>query len=100
MKKLRGAAGLLWWLPAALVIAALARGKAQTKATAEREAHDTLRQSIKRAAVCCYAVEGRYPESMEYIEDNYGVYVDHDRYLVYYEAFAENIMPYVEVMER
>ena len=41
----------------------------------------------------CYAVEGRYPESLEYLEENYGIRVDREEYLVLYEVFADNVKP-------
>jgi hypothetical protein len=43
-------------------------------------------------------VEGRYPESIAYIEENYGIYIDRSRYVVDYEIFASNIMPVIDVM--
>lgn len=61
---------------------------------------DLVRQSVKRAAVECYAIEGAYPADVEYLEDNYGVVIDHDKYYVEMEGFASNIMPDIEVYER
>lgn len=55
-------------------------------------------ESIKRAAVSCYAIEGRYPESYEYIKENYGITVDDSKYIVHYEIFASNIMPEITVI--
>ena len=48
----------------------------------------------------CYAVEGSYPASLDYLEENYGLLVNHDRFIVTYEAFASNLMPQVNVLER
>ena len=42
--------------------------------------------------------EGRYPESIQYLIDNYGIQVDFDKYAVSYEIFAENIKPRVKVI--
>ncbi len=95
-----GRVWLLWWLVALVLIIALISGIASANARQRLEAADSLEKSVKRAAVCCYSIEGRYPQSLSYIEDNYGVYVDKDKFLVYYEAFADNIMPYVEVRAR
>lgn len=68
---------------------------------AERaESARVLEDSIRRAAVSCYAVEGRYPDSLDYLTENYGVYVDETDFVVYYEVFASNIMPDVTVIER
>lgn len=56
-------------------------------------------QSIRRAIVSCYAVEGMYPGSYEYLRDNYGVRIDEDKYAVKYEIFSANIMPVVTIIE-
>ena len=55
----------------------------------------TLRKSIDKAIVNCYAIEGAYPESLEYIEENYGVVVDKSKFRVIYEVLGPNILPNV-----
>ena len=65
--------------------------------TGERN-HETLRKAIARGCVQCYAIEGRYPPSVEYLEENYGVQIDHDKYNVFYDGFASNIMPEITVI--
>ncbi len=35
---------------------------------------------------------------MEYLEENYGVQIDHDKYNVFYDGFASNIMPEITVI--
>lgn len=60
---------------------------------------DLARQNIKRGVIQCYAIEGRYPPNIEYIEENYGVKIDHDKYFVIYDCFASNLMPLIEVYE-
>ena len=66
---------------------------------ASTEGADTLRDGIRRAAVQCYAIEGRYPPSVAYLEDNYGIQIDRNRYNVFYEGFASNIMPEITVIQ-
>ena len=56
-----------------------------------------LVQAVRRASVQCYAIEGRYPPSVEYLEENYGIAIDRERYHVFYEGFASNIMPDITV---
>ncbi|MBR5228684.1 MAG: hypothetical protein IKV96_02470 [Firmicutes bacterium] len=55
--------------------------------------------SIRRAVVSCYAIEGAYPESFAYVKEHYGITVDEEKYAVHYEVFAENIMPEITVVE-
>ena len=57
----------------------------------------TLEKAITRASVQCYSIEGRYPSSVEYLVDHYGLQVDEDKYAVFYEGFASNIMPEISV---
>lgn len=52
---------------------------------------------MTRASVQCYAIEGRYPPSVEYLEENYGVRIDRDRYNVFYNGFASNVMPEIVI---
>jgi len=61
------------------------------------ESHKILSDAIIRSAVQCYAIEGFYPPDIKYLEDNYGLLVDHDRYFVSYSVFASNIIPQVQV---
>ena len=66
----------------------------------DREGAETLRSAIARASVQCYAIEGRYPPSVQYLEENYGIKIDRSRYYVFYEGFASNIMPDITVKSR
>lgn len=65
---------------------------------ARAEGAETLRNGITRACVQCYAIEGRYPPSIEYLEDHYAVQIDEDRYYVFYDGFASNLMPDITVI--
>lgn len=64
----------------------------------DREGEETLRNAIARACVQCYAIEGRYPPSVQYLEENYGIRIDWERFYVFYEGFASNIMPDITVI--
>ena len=55
-------------------------------------------QSIRRAAVQCYALEGFYPSDLEYLMAEYGVTVDESRYFVGYQYVASNLMPDITVL--
>ena len=65
------------------------------------EAHRRqLEESIRRACVVCYSTEGFYPPDVAYLEQRYGVQTDPDRYTVFYDIFAENIMPEITVVSK
>lgn len=82
-----------------VAVAAVAAGK-YFDYTSNMQSIDLLRQSARRAVVQCYAIEGTYPDSVEYLEKRYGLDYNHDKYFIDYEVFASNVMPNVEVYEK
>lgn len=84
----------------ALAVLGLMLGSRQVGRDLDTASAQALRQAVLQAAVQCYAVEGSYPASLDYLEENYGLLVNHDRFIVTYEAFASNLMPQVNVLER
>ena len=57
-----------------------------------------LEDALRRAAVTCYAIEGRYPPSLSYMVDNFGVVVDDEKFIVSYDGWAMNVMPPIRVL--
>lgn len=55
--------------------------------------------AVHNAALTCYAVEGAYPTSLEYLRAHYGLAYDQSRYLVRYDSFGSNLMPDISVTE-
>jgi hypothetical protein len=45
-----------------------------------------------------YAIEGRFPESIEYIERTFGIHIDRTIYVVHYDIFGSNQLPQVTVI--
>ena len=95
----------LWrrFLPAAVLALALIAGALFFTQVlgkrADAEALSLAEQSIRRAAVECYALEGFYPTDISYLRERYGVAVDEERFIVHYEYVAANLMPDVTVLE-
>lgn len=58
---------------------------------------DMLKDALENAVVTCYAIEGRYPESLEYIEEHYGVKIDREKYFVDYNKNLINMKPQISV---
>lgn len=58
------------------------------------------KRAVERGAALCYATEGFYPPSLAYLEENYGVNIDSEYYIVHYEIFAENIFPQIIVISK
>ncbi len=57
-------------------------------------------RTIMNGAALCYSIEGEYPPSLEYLEENYGVRIDRERYAVDYSYFGANIRPTVTIVEK
>ena len=60
---------------------------------------DIVRDAVKNAALTCYAVEGAYPDSVEYLREHYHLAYNEDRYMITYDAFASNMIPDIWVTE-
>ena len=98
MKKTRN----LHWLPKAAVVLLILAVFLISLAKLDRGSSELQRQqledSIRRSCVACYATEGVYPPNLEYLEEHYGLQIDRSRYTVFYEIFAENLMPEITVV--
>ena len=80
------------------VILLVTYGLSVTDQASQDEGIRLLEESIRRAVITCYAIEGSYPGDIHHLEDTYGVYIDRTRYIVRYSIFASNIMPDIEVV--
>ena len=65
----------------------------------EEESLASLRNAIQRACVQCYAIEGRYPPNLDYLEENYGLILDREHYVYHYRLEGSNLMPEIQVFE-
>ena len=56
-------------------------------------------RAIRSSVVNCYAIEGFYPQSVEYLEEHYGLLIDHKKYDVFYELLDGSLynMPGIKV---
>lgn len=62
------------------------------------EKQRTLEDALYRASIQCYSIEGRYPPSISYLEEHYGIVIDHKQFQVFYDTWADNIMPDITVI--
>ncbi len=90
---------LLTLLIALLAIWLLSSAVSFQGRTEEKRVRD-IADVIRKAAVQCYALEGSYPPDVYYLADHYGVLLDEDLYIYYYEIFGSNIMPEIDVFSR
>ena len=73
-------------------------GLGQANDASDSEGLRIAQESIHRSVINCYASEGNYPPSFEYLKEHYGISVDENKYIVHYEIFASNIMPDITVL--
>lgn len=66
--------------------------------TTSAEQAKSLEQAIRRSIVQCYAVEGTYPPSLDYLKEHYGIFYDSDRFYVDYTSIGSNIMPDITII--
>lgn len=82
-------AGLIVW-----------RGAQVSAANLQEESAVALRAAIQRSALQCYVVEGAYPPSLGYLEENYGLQINKKEFYVSYDIFASNVPPAIKVVSR
>ena len=85
---------------AVAVAVLLALGFNVARKGAREQGATALRKSILDAAVRCCAVEGSYPLTLRHLEESYGLRINHDDYVITYEAYASNMVPSVVVVPR
>ena len=73
-------------------------GTSKTQEQAAEQALRMTQESIRRAAVQCYALEGIYPVNIGYLEDHYGIRPDSKRFIIHYQYVADNLMPDITVL--
>ena len=69
-------------------------------AVSDREGLRVAERAVRQAAVSIYALEGAYPATYEELKARSGIAVDEDKYAVFYDIFASNLMPEITVLER
>ena len=75
-------------------------GLQEAREAQQAEALQIAKESILRGVVSCYALEGFYPPTYEYLKEKYDIHVDEEKYTVFYDIFASNMMPDVTIIEK
>lgn len=70
----------------------------KTEEALNEQAAAAIKDTVISRAVQCYVVEGVYPPSLSYLEEKYGLVVNHERFIVTYDIFASNMLPDVSVL--
>lgn len=67
------------------------------RTTIEKQ-QESLQTAIERDVLHCYAVEGFYPPSLDYIKEHYGLIYDEETFFVDYKPVGSNIMPDITIL--
>jgi len=90
---------LLPLLLAAAVLSIFIYGFRNTSQEAGDKEKEVLENAINNAIINCYAIEGAYPESIEYLENHYGIIINKKKFEVcYVPQFAANLRPEIRVI--
>ena len=92
----------LIFMPAVMIVAMLCMLAAvgNLESGQQEESVKQVENAVHKAVLNCYSIEGVYPATLEYVEEHYGLQIDHEEYDVFYEIFADNIMPEITVVRR
>lgn len=93
LRRIASSAAVLFW-----GIAALMCGISSVRKNADESYMKSLQLALQRSAVHCYAIEGRYPESLDYLQEHYAISWDSSQYVVDYEIVGANRMPIITVI--
>ena len=83
---------------AVVALAVLLAGRLGRKQ--EKDEYDIIYNAVRNAALTCYAVEGAYPENVEYLLTYYQLAYDTDRYFVNIVPLGATAIPGIFVTER
>lgn len=83
-----------------LAVTGISIGISVSESSRKSENLKIAENGVRRAALECYAAEGRYPDNVEYLVENYHLYIDNDRYVIHYNPISSNIMPDIRVLPK
>lgn len=96
-KKIRHIPGLSIVILALLLIILIYGVSYISEATVKEQQH-SLETALQRSVIQCYAVEGTYPPSLDYIKTHYGLTYDEDTFFVDYTIVGSNLLPDITVI--
>ena len=83
----------------AVTIVLVLLGLSSIAGKADKSRKESLELALQKDIMHCYAIEGTYPPSLDYIAEHYGLVYDEDAFFVDYQANGANLMPDVTIIE-
>ena len=71
-----------------------------TSTYSSREEINRITTTVEGLLLKCYSIEGRYPETIAYLKEHYGLLVNEDDYAIIYYYEGDNLQPRVEVFKK
>lgn len=96
-KKIRHIPGLSVVIIVLLLIILIYGVSYISEATLKEQQH-SLETALHRSVIQCYAVEGTYPPSLDYIKTHYGLTYDEDTFFVDYTIVGSNLLPDITII--
>ena len=84
----------------AIVIVLFLQGMGNMRQTPLQQQYEALHNALRRSIVHCYATEGYYPPSLDYIKEHYQLIYNPELFFVDYQPLAQNMMPVVTVIRQ
>ena len=75
-------------------------GISHLSAQAKQEQKNSLENALWRGVSQYYALEGRYPQSLQELKDTCGIQYDTDSFFVDYQIAGANLLPDITVIVR
>ena len=82
-----------------MVVSLFIAGTGSLSKGSTKRQKESLTDALSRDIIYCYATTGHYPESLEAIRSDYGLYYNEDLFYVDYQVRAQNIIPDVTIIE-
>ena len=83
-----------------VIIVAIVFGIRNVAVSSTQEQLKITEQAVRRSVVQCYAIEGRYPPSLNYLTENYGLIIDEEKYVYHYQRHGYNLLPDITVVAK
>lgn len=94
---------ILYYIPIVafvLLLVFFLRGLSSVNDATLSKQQESLETALSRSIAQCYAVEGSYPPSLEYLVEHYGLLYDSTVFMVNYEYYGGNLLPDVTILRR
>jgi hypothetical protein len=91
------------FLPPLLLLAVIllfAYGTGHLSESGSSHEEEIVTSALERSITQCYALEGFYPPSLEYLGDHYGFTYNADHFFIDYRYIGSNLRPDVTIIKR